>query len=763
MNAIATTVPFVAKKLTLTGHVQGIGMRPSIVRFAESLDLVGCVSNTNAGLQIHVEGPVNAVEQFVAGLPDRVPTIAKVVSSCSNEASPQGFESFFVKQEANPMSSEKMSVHIPLDLVPCESCRGEVVDTNDRRYAYPFTSCTDCGPRYSMIERMPYERQQTSMARFPLCDHCRYEYDSPRDRRFQSQANACPTCGPKLWVYDAHSRVLATGKDALRCAAAEIKDGRIVAMRGLGGYQLLVDATSQEAVQRLRKRKGREFKPFAVMMSCLEDALQLAVLDDAEQRALADPAGPIVIAQSCDGTALAPSVTLGVGTVGLFLPTTPLHGLLLNEVRRPLVCTSGNIEGEPIAYIQRSALKSLFGIADVWLEHDREIIRPIDDSVVRVIAKRVVSFRLARGLAPMVLNGPSDEPIIAVGGQQKVSLALNNGSQAVLGPHIGDMNTIAARERLVNQSEELEKLYGMRDFSFVGDSHPDYFTTAWMESQSRRFIQVQHHHAHIVSGMFEHGWLDRKVLGLAFDGVGYGTDGKSWGGEFLLCTATDFQRVGHLRPFLLPGGDQAAREPWRIATTLVRDSLGDAQAAELTFRTGNVASLIPVLERPKLSPTTTSAGRLFDGVAALTLGVERSEYEGQAAILLEAACDESAEGAYKLSIKSGSLFTLDWRPMIRQIMRDRANGDTPGAMAMRFHRGLANAIDRVCRVYASLPIVLGGGVFQNRILVELITRHLPAHLLGLPGKIPPGDGGLAAGQLAIASAIGCQRRSHSCA
>jgi hydrogenase maturation protein HypF len=763
MNDSTTTVPFVATRLTLVGHVQGIGMRPSIVRFAESLDLVGYVSNTNAGLQIHVEGPVNAVEQFVAGLPDRVPTIARIVSSCSNETSPQGFETFFVKQETNLASNAKMSVHIPLDLVPCESCRGEVVDTNDRRHVYPFTSCTDCGPRYSMIERMPYERDQTSMARFPLCDHCRHEYDSPFDRRFQSQANACPTCGPKLWVCDAHSRVIAGGNDALRCAAAELKNGRIVAMRGLGGYQLLVDATSQEAVQRLRQRKGREFKPFAVMVSCLEDALQLAVLDDAERCVLAGPAGPIVITESRSGTALAQSVTLGVGTVGLLLPTTPLHGLLLNEVCRPLVCTSGNVEGEPIVYVQRSALESLSGIADIWLEHDREILRPIDDSVVRIIANRVVSFRLARGLAPMVLNCPSDEPIIAVGGQQKVSLALSNGSQAVLGPHIGDMNTIAARERFVDQVEELENLYGIRDSSFVGDSHPDYFTTSWLERQSRRFVQVQHHHAHIVGGMLEHGWLDRQVLGVAFDGAGYGTDGKSWGGEFLLCTATNFHRIGHLRPFSLPGGDHAAREPWRIATTLVRDSLGDAQAAELTFRTGNVASLIHVLQRPKLSPTTTSVGRLFDGVAALTLGIERCEYEGQAAILMESACDESTEGAYKLSIKSGGLFTLDWRSMIRQIMRDRANGETPGAMAMRFHRGLADAISRVCRDFASIPIVLWGGVFQNRVLIELLARRVPKHLLGLPGKIPPGDGGLAAGQLAIATATACQRRSHSCA
>ncbi len=750
MNAFATTAVPVAIRLIVSGPVQGIGMRPAIIRLAESLNLMGYVSNTNAGLQIHVEGTTESIDRFAQELPRRLPMNALILSSCAGD--PRGFATFSVHQDVSSMIGEPMSAHVPLDQVQCNSCRDEVNNPNDRRYHYPFTSCTDCGPRYSMIKQMPYEREQTSMDRFPLCVDCRQEFDSSDDRRFHAQSTACHLCGPKWWVRNAHGNIIADGNDAIRFAAQEIREGRIVALRGIGGYQLLVDATSQIAVQRLRQRKHRSSKPFAVMVSCLYDAEKLAKLNDADRRALTSSAGPIVVAPTSDEFALALSVNENVSTIGLFLPTTPLHQLLSNEVRRPLVCTSGNVEGEPLAYESCEAVEALGGVADYWLEHDRDILRPIDDSVVRVVSGRVVSLRLARGLAPMVLDTPASEPIIAVGGHQKVALALSNGSQAILGPHIGDMDTIAARSRFVQQVEQLTALYGVQDQTLVGDLHPDYFTSSWMKSQPHPFIQVQHHHAHIVAGMLQHGWLDRQVLGVAFDGTGYGCDGTIWGGEFLLCTATDFKRVGHLRPFLLPGGDRTAREPWRIATTLVRDALGAPQAAQLSFGTGDAAALLSLLNRPKLSPTTTSAGRLFDGAAALILGIERCDYEGQAAILLEDACDESAEGCYALPRAPEPRRLLDWRPMIQQIMQDLARGESQGAMAMKFHRSIANAITQVCHDCVSMPIVLGGGVFQNRVLVELLARQLRRHTLGLPGKIPPNDGGLAAGQLAIAAA-----------
>jgi hydrogenase maturation protein HypF len=362
-------------------------------------------------------------------------------------------------------------------------------------------------------------------------------------------------------------------------------------------------------------------------------------------------------------------------------------------------------------------------------------------------------IRLARGYAPLPLELATDGAMVALGGHQKTSLALGNGAQAVLGPHIGDLDTVATRQRFVEQLADLSELYGMAEYQVACDQHPEYFTTAWAENRSGRPVRAQHHHAHIVAGMLEHGWLDRQVLGVSFDGTGYGADGAVWGGEFLLATAAGFQRIGHLRPFSLAGGERAVREPWRVATALARETLGDADAARLAWQTGDARSLLPVLRSPRLSPTTTSAGRLFDGVAALVLGVEQCEFEGQAAMWLEAACDLSAHGQYDILVDGGRPQQLDWRPLVRQVLCERSAGVSPAAMAMRFHRGLADAIFRFCRIHSPLPVVLGGGVFQNRVLVERLAEQFAEtrQPLGLPGLIPPNDGGLAAGQLAIAA------------
>ena len=450
---------------------------------------------------------------------------------------------------------------------------------------------------------------------------------------------------------------------------------------------------------------------------------------------------------------MAESVTQSVGTIGLFLPTTPLHWQLLRQVAKPLVCTSGNREGEPLAFQHIESTQKLSSIADLWLHHSRSIVRPIDDSVVRVIAGRPTAMRLARGYAPRNLDLDSKRPLVAVGGHQKVSIALSNGAQAVIGAHIGDMDSIASRERFVEQVNGFTQLYGISDFDVVCDLHPDYFTTQWCLGKSNRCLQVQHHHAHIAAGMLEHGWLDQQVLGIAFDGNGFGSDGTIWGGEFLRCSADRFERVGHLQPFLLPGGEYAVREPWRVAVSLVCDAMGDTAAAELSFDSGDVGSILQLLSKPRLSSLTTSAGRLFDGVAALVLPIETCDYEGQAAIELEAICDDSASGMYEFRIHDQYPMIVDWRPMICCVMEDRMNGVSAGVMAMRFHRGLAAAIARVCREHSKLPVVLGGGVFQNRILVELLADEVRSRRLGLPGMIPVNDGGLAAGQLVVASSL----------
>jgi len=765
-----------AARLTLSGRVQGIGLRPAVARLAACLSLAGYVGNTPAGVEIHVEGPIVDVERFERELPGHLPAAAELLSLEIVRAGVLDLETFHVGPVADRSADQgeltgrvdclsSLSTRVPPDVVVCQECLIEVNNGSDRRHRYPLTSCTDCGPRYSIIERMPYEREQTSMAAFPLCHRCREEYGSASERRFHAQTSACPACGPRVWLRDESGRVIGRGGDALQAASSAIRDGKIVALRGLGGYQLLVDATCQEAVERLRQRKQRRGKPLAVMVSSPRAAEKIVQLDETERSVLGSPAGPIVVAAARSDAGVAPSVTAGLNTIGVMLPTTPWHALLLASVARPVVCTSANLAADPLIYQSESALAELRGVADVWWEHDRPILRPIDDSVVRVMADRPVSIRLARGYAPLSLGIEAVEPLLAVGGQQKTSIALANGAQAVLGPHVGDLDTVAARQRYVEQLKSLSNLYGIEQSDFVCDQHPDYFTSVWAANQMANVARTQHHHAHIVAGMLEHNWLDREVLGVAFDGTGYGADGTIWGGEFLRATATGFERVGHLRPFCLPGGERAVRDPWRVATALVREAAGEEVAARLQFHTGDVSALLPVLQRPRLSMTTTSAGRLFDGVAALVLGMEQCVYEGEAAMKLEAACDTSASGQYDMAISTTEPRQLDWRRLVRQVLSERAAGVSPGAMAMRFHRGLAEAIYRVCRSHSPLPVVLGGGVFQNRVLSELLAARFSDsdQPLGLPGMIPPNDGGLAAGQLAVAAALAHRRRAVSCA
>jgi len=766
--------PRTAARFLLTGRVQGIGLRPAVARLAAKLALAGFVGNTRGGVEIHAEGEAENVEQFARELRSNLPAAARMTSLQSKVVKPRRFDRFTVGRQPNRSDDETsdreshggppLAARVPPDTVTCERCLTEVQDPANRRRGYAFTSCTDCGPRYSIIERMPYERELTSMAGFPLCEACRAEYDSPADRRFHAQTTACSDCGPKVWLRDGSDRVVADQDGALPAAAAALRGGRIVALRGLGGYQLLVDATLQEAVERLRARKQRCGKPLAVMVASLRAARQLVKLDDREASLLTDAAGPIVVAQLRSDAAIAAPVTGGLNTLGVMLPTTPLHALLVGEAGRPLVCTSGNREGDPLVYESAEALTRLQSLADLWLEHDRPILRSIDDGVLRVIAGRPVSLRLARGYAPLPLELDCHRPLVALSGHPKTAIAICNGSQAILGPHVGDLESTAGRERFLDQLEALTALYGADLHQLACDEHPQYFTTRWAEEHGLAVTRVQHHHAHVAAGMLEHGWLDREVLGVSFDGTGYGRDGTIWGGEFLRSTASGFHRVGHLQPFPLAGGEQAVREPWRVATALVAEAAGAEAASRLVFESGDAKSLLPILKRRPFSPLATSAGRLFDGIAAIVLGIERSEFEGQAAMLLEAACDSTAHGEYEMPIHAAQPLELDWRPLVRQVLRDRAAGVTPGAMAIRFHRALAAAIVSVCRRYAPLPVVFGGGVFQNRVLVERIAERMDGQQpRALPGLIPPGDGGLAAGQLAVAAARLRQGRSARCA
>jgi hydrogenase maturation protein HypF len=757
----------IALRFTLNGNVQGIGLRPAVARFANELDLNGSVCNTSQGVVVHVEGSPVFVESFRTNLRAQIPATAKVEFLGVEPVEPSGVCGFSILDPWNTASGdlandrhqemvlELLATRVPLDVAICDDCRREVHDTLNRRFGYAFTSCTNCGPRYSIIDTMPYERRFTGMNQFPLCDSCRFEYESSGDRRFHSQTNCCPACGPNLWLNDANGRCIDDANRAVQSAAKAIGEGQTLAVRGLGGYQLLVDATSQSAVERLRDRKRRRGKPLAVLVSDLAMAESIAWLDEIERQVLCDSSNPILIVKARPGSVIAPSVQGGLSSIGVMLPSTPLHSILANAARRPLVCTSGNLEGEPIVYRAEDAIKQLSEVADLFLEHDRPILKPIDDSVVRVISGRPVTIRLARGMAPLPLNIHCDVSTLAFGGHQKSAVALCNQKQSVLGPHVGDLDSAATRQRFSGNIAELRRLYRSTETCAVSDLHSEYFTSRLAEQSRANAIAVQHHHAHIAAGMLEHDWLDRQVLGVAFDGTGMGTDGTIWGGEFLLATATDFQRIGHVRPFCLPGGEQAIREPWRVATALVAAAMGRDIAATLHFQNNDACALFPVLDKRIFSPVTTSAGRLFDGIASLVLGIEIAQFEGQAAMMLESICDPSSQGAYAFELNHEKPMQLDWRPVLRAVLHDRNQGQDAGTIAMRFHRGLANAICDSCQRFRRLPVVLGGGVFQNKILVELIVERMTetGQSLGCPGIIPPNDGGLAAGQLAIAAAI----------
>jgi hydrogenase maturation protein HypF len=738
---------FVCQRILLRGCVQGRGIRPIVARSALAAGLAGSVRNDMSGVIIEVGGSPAALSDFLDTLRRSLPPGAHLASQQPCEL--PGLEAGF-RIEASRQAGPTGTI-VPADRIVCAACLADIRSPGNRRYGYAFTSCTDCGPRYSILHSMPYDRQRTSMSSFEMCELCRQEYADPLDRRFHSQTNCCPQCGPRLWLDDAGGSRLADDAEAIRVAIEMLRGGRIVAVKGIGGYQLLCDATCQAAVGELRARKRRPFKPLAIMVRGLEQAGQLAELNRDQRDLLGSPAGPIVIARRQTGCLLAPGIHPGLRDVGVMLPTSPLHCLLLDAAAIPLVVTSGNLDGEPLEFVEAAAQQHLSGVADGMLHHDRQILRPIDDGVVRWIAGRAVTIRAGRGIAPIALAITRQTPTIALGGHQKVAIALSNGQQSILGPHLGDVDSVASRERYIQQAESLAKLYGVHFDSVVHDLHPDYFTTTAVGSAGARQA-VQHHHAHIVSVMAEQGWLDQRVLGFAFDGTGFGMDGSIWGGEILVATADDFCRVGHLRPFALAGGEAAIDDPWRVAIALIDDALG-TRAQKVLANLGVAAeyrqAIAAVLASARLSPSTTSMGRLFDGVAAIALDECRCSFEGEPAMLLESACEPDDESGYQIDISDEVPFQLDWRPLLRQLIGDKQRGASVGRLATRFHRGLATVVGRVVERFPELPVAFSGGVFQNRVLTEWIIQAMPRQrAIALPGLVPPNDGGLAAGQLA---------------
>jgi len=786
----------VRARVRVRGAVQGVGFRPFVFRLATALQLRGWVQNSSQGVLIEVEGEREQVEAFLDRLEREKPPRSSIQSVDVSFLGVRGYATFEILRSED--RGDKTVAVLP-DSATCADCLAEILDPGNRRFRYPFTNCTNCGPRFTIIQSLPYDRPNTTMRHFLMCPACRAEYEDPLDRRFHAQPNACPSCGPELALYAPAdlrgqaltAKLLARGDNALRQAAEALRAGNVVAVKGLGGFHLMVDARNGEAVSRLRERKPRKDKPFAIMVRDLGQARDLCEVPPEAERLLTSPEAPIVLIRRRPGAPVAGNVAPCNPNLGIMLPYTPLHHLLLREVDFPVVATSGNLTDEPICTDEQEAFQRLGHVADLFLVHNRPIARHVDDSVAWILLGEHQLLRRARGYAPLPVIVPWELPtLLAVGAHLKNTVALSIGHQIFISQHIGDLETPEALRAFERVISDLLRLYEARPVAIVHDMHPDYPSTRWAMMQANTsallcprapLISVQHHHAHLAACLADHG-VDGPALGVTWDGTGYGTDGTIWGGEFLLGDAAVFVRVAHLRPFRLAGGEAAIREPRRIGLTLLWELYGEEVldredlAPVRAFRPGERRVLVQMLRRGVNSPVTTSAGRLFDGIASLLDLHQRVTFEAQAAMALEFIADLEEDGAYPLPLRSppppdarsfppspfvkegrgegGSMAVLDWGPLVEAVLEDLRRGVAPGIISARFHNALVEAILSVARLVGEGRVALTGGCFQNRLLAERVARRLSAEGFEvlLHRQVPPNDGGISLGQIMVAAA-----------
>jgi hydrogenase maturation protein HypF len=743
------------------GVVQGVGFRPYVFRLAEEHGLAGFVRNDSRGVVVEVEGAPAAVARFLAALPAQAPPLARVEAVHARDVAPMGATGFEIRHSdaAGPPAAL-----VSPDTATCADCLAELRDPGDRRFRYPFVNCTNCGPRFTIVRDVPYDRPLTTMAGFTMCPACQAEYDDPRDRRFHAQPNACPVCGPRARL------VGSDAGDAVAAAAALLRDGAIVAVKGLGGYHLACRADDADTVGALRARKHREDRPFALMAVDLEAAHALVALDGAAEALLVSAARPIVLAPRRGQARVAAAVAPAVRELGVMLPYTPLHHLLLEDAATALVLTSGNVADEPIAFGDDDALERLASIADAFLVHDRPIHVRTDDSVARTARGRPVVLRRSRGLVPesVGLSVRAPRPLLACGAELKSTFCVAKDDRAWLGHHIGDLGNAATLAAYREGIEHFERLFDVRPEVVAHDLHPDYLATAYaLQREGVELVAVQHHHAHLAACLAEHGCAPNdRAIGAIYDGAGYGTDATVWGGEILAGDLRGFERTGALWPVRLPGGDRAAREPWRMACAWLV-AAGDDEPELPGVLAGRVdpgawRTIARMARRGFAAPVTTSMGRLFDAVAALCGLRTHATYEGQAAIELEALADRAEHGAYALPV--GADGTLDARPTVLEVAADARAGAPVALVAARFHRAVAAATAQACAQAAGAAgtelVVLSGGVFQNRLLLEDTAARLHARGLRVlvPERVPPNDGGISYGQAAVAAARGQDAR-----
>jgi hydrogenase maturation protein HypF len=775
--------------IVIQGAVQGVGFRPFIYRLSRAMDLPGWVSNSAQGVFIEVEGEKRDLDAFLLRVEKEKPRHASIQSLEYSYLDPLGFETFEIRESER--TGELSALVLP-DIATCPECLQDVFDPTNRRYLYPFTNCTNCGPRFTIIESLPYDRPNTAMKLFDMCPACRHEYEDPMDRRFHAQPNACPQCGPHLELWEDASPPVSKDHDALVRAVGALRARRIVAVKGLGGFHLMVDARDEEAVVRLRARKHRDEKPLALMCPSLESAKSMCEVSALEERLLLSPESPIVLLHRKvitpqsgirnPNSMVAPSVAPNNPYLGVMLPYTPLHHILMREIQFPVVATSGNLSDEPICTHETEAVKRLSGIADLFLIHNRPIVRHVDDSVVRIIMGRELVLRRARGYAPLPVRLKADgrlrrTPLLAVGAHLKNTVAVTSGNANVfISQHIGDLETSESFEAFRNVIDDFRRMYEVHPKHLVCDLHPDYLSTKFARGADVPTLSVQHHYAHVAACMAENE-LEGTVLGVSWDGTGYGLDGTVWGGEFLLTDPASFRRVASFRQFRLPGSAVAIKEPRRAAIGLLTEMLG-VEVFERTdllpvksFTEPERSLLRQMLLQGVNSPLTSSAGRLFDSIASIVGIRQKVRFEGQAAMELEFAIgSEETEETYPFRIldsdplrhapgragqPDGTLpWVIDWAPLAEAILQDVMHVGV-SSIAAKFHNSLAEMIVEIAHRCGEPRVVLTGGCFQNKYLTERTVRRLEASGFRpyWHQRVPPNDGGISLGQIVAATRL----------
>lgn len=752
-------------KIIIHGVVQGVGFRPFVFRLANDLGIKGWIINSSQGVFIDAEGNNGTLEKFIKRLKTEKPKNSHIYSFEQVYLDPAGFNKFEIRESSD--AGIKTALVLP-DIATCDDCLHDIFDPENRRYLYPFTNCTNCGPRFTIIRSLPYDRKNTTMSEFNMCAVCYSEYTNPSDRRFHAEPTACPECGPRVELTDESGKSITTKHEAVKQAAELLKNGKIIALKGIGGYQLLADAGNSVVIQELRNRKRRNEKPFALMFPDIDSVKYECDINTPEENLLCSTEKPIVLLKRKLNIKSAVSYDTAINNpyLGVMLPYSPLHHILMNELKIPVIATSGNLSEEPICIDEQTAFDKLSGIADYFLIHNRKILRHADDSIARVISGREMLIRRARGYAPLPLIVKElIEPVLAAGAHLKNTIALNKGNKVFISQHIGDLENIEAINAFRNVISDLENFYDIHPQKIAADLHPDYVSTKFALKVSKKIEMVQHHYAHVLSCMTENN-LDGEVLGVSWDGTGYGTDGTVWGSEFLISNGKNFKRAAHLKPFQLPGGEIAIKEIWRIGFTLLYKVFNEEAGKYSRIELKKQGIIKQMLDKNINSPYTTSLGRLFDGIASILNIRQTVSFEAQAAMELEYAIDtcsvnetspERGNNCYNFGLEqdNAGLTTINWEKVIVEIVNDMKKGLTVNIVSKKFHDTLVEIILSVAKVINIERIVLTGGCFQNKYLLENSLDKLCNNGFKVyrHQRVPPNDGGISLGQIKYASLI----------